>query len=1152
MNNYYKILDTAVNIIAPGSRFTQSKIIEDSIKDVLINKYGSEWAEQKELFLNCYESLRNHNRKVSYVGDIPYFYSMYYMLLNIPMVQLVLLQLLRRKRMSRELRVLDIGSGVGTTTFALLDLIILLNNLCKLHGEESIFDKVEINSMERSEDNIKVYAENVSYFSSRLTNIADLKNITINSPKQAGITDQIITGKYDLVVLSNITSELNYKSIKHLLIQTSKNLTTNGDIILIEPASESAIKSLNRLKHEVHHITNLKSIAPCGSCGRCDQCWVFQTSDSSKGDLISYIDRLYAEKHEPEYIDDFYKNRLKWGFSILSNSCLGDICTDLSTLNLGSGNIVKVNVVGDRINNTYKFCDGHGNQGLIVGKDIELGHFKFGDLLEFKNIVIEKSNGLKIVCSSNSQVFIYYSNLDRSKFIFNNVNQKNLTYLLKRIWGFDDFREGQYDLVKGALMGKDILGILPSGAGKSICYQLPALLGNGVSLIVSPLKSLIKDQITNLKTIGFEFVDYIDGSESAAEKRQTLSRFKAGSLKVLYVLAERFQMRGFQLELQEELKNISLDYFIIDEAHCSSEWGHDFRPSYLKLLDVVTTIGSANIIAVTATASPKVKEDILNIFRINKANVICSKSLARNEISFQVINLPIESGKEINLRKALIEDIPMILQKKDIHDLHKDGSGIIFTIYANARGATTRSYGTKHILNEVRLSGIESNLYHSKLSDIERCDIQDKFKTDKFPLLVSTKGFGIGIDKSNIRYIIHMCYSNSLEAYYQEAGRLGHDRQHAHSIIISRARTPDCIQHQASINNYEPECVYGWRCKYTNGIKCDYGMQAKLINENYPDANEMTLNLNECYQFLVQNSNDKPKFTFAIQANNSSKYQTYLFYFQMQGIIKHYYTLSYFDDGSVKFEVEVNPNVFINPKMASVIERIITRLQSIKRQKYNMLESIWQYVNNDTKCRRQFLMDYFQDRVTYGLEGCKFCDIEGISNEKSISVTRELRIDKLFTDYHSLMASNRLDYPKAKELLNIMYEENEQERAKIKAMKHLEDYTDNPVALYFRSLITLKRDKVDAYAKNQAFELVSSIFRNNDTKAVIGVLNDIIDINEKLVEEILITNEALIINLEVANCLIKDLKSGTTKEIVYKLFINSKINTLNNKLARSN
>jgi len=476
---------------------------------------------------------------------------------------------------------------------------------------------------------------------------------------------------------------------------------------------------------------------------------------------------------------------------------------------------------------------------------------------------------------------------------------------------------------------------------------------------------------------------------------------------------------------------------------------------------------------------------------IKEENVICAKSLDRDEISFQVINLPIESGKESTLRKALLEDIPTILHKKTIHDLHKDGSGVIFTIFATAKGSTTRPYGTKYILNEVREHGIESNLYHSKLSDIERSEIQDNFKTDKFPLLVTTMGFGMGIDKSNIRYIVHMCYSNSLEAYYQEVGRAGRDGQHAHAVIISRARTTECIQHQDSLNDYEPQCIYGWRCKYTSGAKCDYGMQAKFISDNYPNADEMTRNLNECYQFLVQTSN-----------------------------------------------------------LASVIERIVTRLQSYKRQKYNMLESIWEYVNNDTKCRRQFLMDYFQDPVSYGRLGCGFCDVEGISEDKSISVTRALKINQLFIDYHSLMATNRFDYDKANELLKIMTEENEQESAKIRAMKHLEENADNPVALYFRSLITLKSDKADAYARNQAYELVSSIFRNKGTKAAIGVLNDIIDIDTKLAEEILMMNEPLIIKVEVANSLMKELKSDTIREIVYKLFINSKINNMNNKLGR--
>ncbi|HBP65679.1 MAG TPA: hypothetical protein DD730_15795 [Desulfosporosinus sp.] len=947
MDKYYKILDAALNIIAPGN-------------------YGSAWAEQNGL-------------------------------LHIAKVQRVLLQLMRKKRVSKTLRVLDFGSGVGTNTLALLDLITLLDNLCELFGEESFFDKVEISSIEGSENTIKVYLENVRHYMSTLTNSSSQEKISIISPIQADITDHTILGKYDLIVRLIIINELDDKSRKQFVIHQSKNLTTNGDIVLIEPATEAV---------------------------------------------------------------------------------------DLT--------------------------------------------------------------------ASNSLVHQSYSKTQRSKFIFSHVNKENITYLLKRLWGFDGLREGQFNLIEGALMGKDMLGILPTGAGKSICYLLPALLGSGVSLIVSPRKSLIHDQITNLMKRGFENVDYIDRSKSADERRKIFSRVQAGRLKLVYVSPESLQMRDLQLELKETLKNFSLDYLIIDEAHCVSEWGHDFRPSYIKLIEVVTTVVPATIIAVTATASPSVKEDILDIFKIKEENVICSKFLDRREISLQVINLPIESGKEMTLRKALMEDLPKILHKKTIHELHKDDSGVIFTIFAKAKGSTTRSYGTKYILNEVRESGIESNLYHSKLSEIERSEIQDDFKTDKFPLLVTTMGYGMGIDKSNIRYIIHMCYSNSLEAYYQEVGRSGRDGQHAHAMIISRARTLECIQHQESMNDYEPQCIYGWRCKYTNGTKCDYGMQAKLISDHYPKAQEMTCGLNEGYQFLVQNSKGNPKFTFAIDAANSSKYQTYLFYFQRQGLIMNYSTLSYLEDGRMEFEVEVNHSVFIVSNLASVIEPIVTRLQSYKRQRYNMLESIWEYVNNDVKCRRQFLMDYFQDPVNYGREGCKFCDVEGISEGKSISVTRTLKIDQLFADYHRLMATNSFDYDKANKLLKHMYEENKQESAKIRAMKQLEDKADNLLALYFRSLITLKRDKTDAYARNQAYELVSSIFRNKGTKAAIGVLNDIIDIDRKLAEEILIMNEPLIINAEVATDLMEELKSDTTKEIVYKLFINHRINTINHQLGRRN
>ena len=1152
MGSSYKIIDKAINIIAPGNRFTQSKVVEDSIKDVLINKYGSNWKEQNELFINSYEFLRKDFRKESYYGDVSYFYLMYYMPLNIPKVQLVFLQLMKKKILPRELNILDIGSGVGTTAVAMLDLIALLDNLCELHGTSSFFDRVNISAVEGSSDNINVYKENLSFFKERLNKTSSIEKITLKPPVLADIEKFDIQGDYDLVILSNVLSEIEfYPDRKNLLIKLSNNLKKNGDLMIIEPASRSRAESMNRLKYEICETTKLKSIAPCGTCEKCRQCWIYQTCDIANSELNSYVDKLYEMKHTSKYKDTFYNDRLKWAYCILSNDYKEKVCSDLSTLPNNVPTKVKVYIVGNRRNNSYAVCDGKGNKGRIVGKDVELSFFKFGDFIEADNVRVSRlRNTFRISFLSDSQAFRHYSNPQTSKTIFPEINTTNLVYLLNRLWGFDTFREGQIEIIKGALSGNDILGILPTGAGKSVCYQLPAILGNGVSLVVSPLKSLIKDQITNLKNIGFEFVDYIDSSKTPDEKAKTLSRFKAGSLKLLYLTPERLQMSDFQLELFEVLKNHSIDYFIIDEAHCASEWGHDFRPSYLKLIDVAKAFKTPRIIAVTATASPKVKEDILNIFHIKKENVVTSQSLDRDEISFQVINLPIEASKDEYLKKALLQDIPLALQEKDISEINRSGSGIIFTIYASPRGVNTYPFGTDYILDRVREMGIEANLYHSQLEDNEREKIQDQYKQDMFPVLVSTKGFGMGIDKPNIRYIVHMCFTNSLEAYYQEAGRAGRDKQHAHSIIISRARTQECVQHTDSIAEFEPKCIGKWKCYYTDAVICDYGMQARFISNNYSDAQKTQKELEQFYQNLVQASGGQNKFHIT-KYSDTNKYEKYLFYFQRHGVIKNYYISSYMGKNGVKYGIEVDPDKFNMTNTSNVIEKIVNRLQNFKKQKYNMLESIWQYVDNKSRCRRQFLLDYFQDKASFGEEGCKFCDIEGISEEKAILANRSLKIVKLYNEFQKLMELNDFDYPQVKTLLNEIYEEGEHEGIKVRAMKHLEDYTDNLVALYFRMIITLKRDRADAYARNQANDLIALLLKNRKIETCAYIINDFTDIDEKLAILFLLGNEKLIADSQVADSLVNNLKTEATKECVYKIFYNNRIEKLNNTLIRS-
>ena len=329
---------------------------------------------------------------------------------------------------------------------------------------------------------------------------------------------------------------------------------------------------------------------------------------------------------------------------------------------------------------------------------------------------------------------------------------------LQKYFGYVDFRDGQREVVEKVLNGENILVAFPTGYGKSLCYQLPALMLPGITVIVSPLISLMKDQVDALREQKIYSVALLNSSLSWEEYRAELERLERGEIKLLYIAPERFRSRRF-LNL---LNSHQISLFVIDEAHCISQWGHDFRPSYLALRDAIRELHPSSIALFTATATHDVRKDILEHLEIQPPQTF-TRGIERPNLKFSVYEVPTDAAKY-----PLLDEYLQQLRGKGI-------------VYAGRRRET------EEIASHLKKRGHRVDFYHAGRTDVERKRVQDRFfddGPDGLDLVVATNAFGMGIDKSDIRYIIHWTMTGTLEQYYQEAGRAGRDGKTAHCILF--------------------------------------------------------------------------------------------------------------------------------------------------------------------------------------------------------------------------------------------------------------------------------------------------------------------------------------------------------------------------------
>src|SRR6185369_3200097 len=316
---------------------------------------------------------------------------------------------------------------------------------------------------------------------------------------------------------------------------------------------------------------------------------------------------------------------------------------------------------------------------------------------------------------------------------------------LQKHFGFEDFREGQREVIGSILEGKDAVVVMPTGSGKSLCYQLPAMILDGVTLVVSPLIALMKDQVDALRARGLP-ATFINSSISDSEQHARIEALRRGEHKLVYIAPERFRSSRFNAALQQ----IPISLFAVDEAHCISTWGHDFRPDYLRLRSVIKSLGQVQTLALTATATPYVRSEIIQQLGLNRPQTFVS-GFDRPNLSIEVIHTEKEREKMARI-KALARQIP--------------GSGII---YASTRKAV------EQVGNKLKALDLGVSIYHAGMSDSVRVRAQDDFMSGRTQMIVATNAFGMGIDKPDIRFVVHYQMPGSIEAYYQEIGRAGRD-----------------------------------------------------------------------------------------------------------------------------------------------------------------------------------------------------------------------------------------------------------------------------------------------------------------------------------------------------------------------------------------
>ena len=578
--------------------------------------------------------------------------------------------------------------------------------------------------------------------------------------------------------------------------------------------------------------------------------------------------------------------------------------------------------------------------------------------------------------------------------------------VLEKYWGYTNFRPLQEDIIRSVLEGKDTIALLPTGGGKSLCYQVPAMAGEGLCLVISPLIALMKDQVEALKKKGIDAV-VVHSGLMKTEIEMHLDNCTFGKTKFLYLSPERLEKRG----MTERLSRMKISLIAVDEAHCISQWGYDFRPPYLRIAEIRKFLPSVPVLALTATATNQVIADIQEKLAFKTRNEI-KGSFRRSNLTFFAFN---EEDKKGRLLK--------IIQKVK-------GCGVVYT---------RNRKNTREIALYLENNGIPATYYNAGLTAPIRSKNQDLWMNGTKPVIVSTNAFGMGIDKPDVRYVIHLDLPESLEAYYQEAGRAGRDGNPAYAIILYDQGDLKNLEEQHGHNFPEPDLIrkiyyaLGNYSKIPEGSGEDlsvsfdlyafaktYGFSPLVVfstlnflsregqvmfSEQLADSSKLHFlqNREDLYRFQVQHvffdifiktllRSYSGLFTDYVKINekdiakrtglNQEQVVSYLRQLEQLGVVsyarlKNQPAITWLKDR-------------INPKHLLIDRQNYLTLRENARKRY---ESVWEYVGAADRCRVKILLSYFDEKE---VQACGKCDVciklnkEGLQPSEFERLSREV------------------------------------------------------------------------------------------------------------------------------------------------------------------